>query len=100
MLLLASAAGWVLLEAGLGLALLLGILWWLGQRNFGPRAGAQRVLRLTAQDAVHIVELEGRRLLLSTGSSGPARLICELDAVRPDASSSGAESPGGDPSDV
>lgn len=81
MTLLASGAAWVLLEAGIGLSLLLGVLWWFGAQRGGGRSGAQRVVRLTAQDSVHVVELEGRRLLVGTGASGPPRLICELDPV-------------------
>lgn len=81
--LLASTPALVLLQVGIGLAVILGGLMFLTRRLHGPRAGAGKVIRLTAQDAVHLVEVDGRRLLVGTGVGGPPRLICELADLEP-----------------
>ena len=81
MMLLAASPALVLLEVGLGLSVILGVLWMLGRRlNGASGSGSQRVIRLTAQDSVHVVEVDGKRLLVGTGAGGPPRLLCELEA--------------------
>ena len=68
-----------LVQVGGTLALLAGVLWFLGRRLHGPRtASSSTVVRLTASDFVHVVEISGRRLLIGTGAGGAPRLLCEL----------------------
>lgn len=62
------------------LATLLG-LGWLTRRLRGP-AGARRSVVLTAQHALHVVELDGERLLIGTGPSGAPRLLARLPELR------------------
>ena len=78
-----SGGATLLIEVALGLGLLSAALWWLGRRVNGVGGGpanASRSIRLNATDSLHVIELEGRRLLVGTGSGAPPRLICELDA--------------------
>ena len=66
----------LMIVAGLLLAGL-GIVGWLGRRL--PRAASGRhVVRLTSEHQVHIVELEGERLVIGTGPAGAPRLLCRL----------------------
>lgn len=44
----------------------------------GTRAGPQTVVGLTPAHALHVVEVDGRRLLVGTGPGGPPRLLMEL----------------------
>ncbi len=93
--LLGSSPALVLLEVGLGLGALLAFLWWMTGRLHGPRReGSSKVIRLTAQDSVHVVSIDGRRLLVGTGSGGPPRLLCELGDA-PLESTPGERSDGG-----
>jgi hypothetical protein len=72
----------LILEVGLVLLALVGLLAVLAKRAkraFGG-AGSHRV-GLTAHHAVHVVELEGRRLVVGTGPTGAPRLLCELEAA-------------------
>jgi hypothetical protein len=78
-----SGGASLLIEVALGLGLLSAALWWLGRRVNGPsghRAAPAQSIRLNATDSLHVIEVEGRRLLVGTGSGAPPRLICELDA--------------------
>ncbi len=77
----------LLIEVGFGLALLSTVLWWIGRRMHGPRGSqsAPRAIRLTATDSLHVIELEGKRLLVGTGAGASPRLICELEGMAGDA---------------
>jgi len=51
----------------------------LGRRLGSRRASATRaVFAVTGQHRLHVVEVDGRRLLVGTGPSGPPSLVCEL----------------------
>ncbi len=69
----------LLVEVGL-VALLLVVLAALARR-LGTRGhnDAVKVVRLTAQHGVHLVELEGRRLVIGTGPTTSPTLLCELE---------------------
>ena len=60
----------------LGAVALLG-LWAQGQRRMGSRVPRQTV-SLGAGQALHVVELEGRRLVIGTGPGAAPRLLTEL----------------------
>lgn len=45
-------------------------------RRTGSRS--ERPIALTSQHRLHVVEVEGRRLLVGTGPSGPPQLLVEL----------------------
>lgn len=60
---------------GLGLVLALLVLARLTRRT---GRGAQKVVFLGAGHRLHVVELEGRRLLIGAGPSGPPMLLTEL----------------------
>jgi hypothetical protein len=63
-----------LVQVGLALLVLIGVAVWMRARL--ERRGADtRVVRLTPEHAVHVVELEGRTLLLGTGPSGAPSLL-------------------------
>jgi len=81
---------------GLVLCAILGLLV-LANRRARARAegpGATAV-RLTAQHSVHVVEVEGKRLLVGVGPSGAPSLLCELDArsARPEVEAPDASAP-------
>lgn len=78
---LALGAGWALVKVGLVLAVILGALT-LANRRVRARAGedGRSCVRLTAQHSVHVVEVEGRRLLVGVGPTGAPHLLCDLDA--------------------
>jgi hypothetical protein len=57
-------------------ALLLGLSW-LSKRA-RSLAGARTSVSLTGQHAVHVIELDGERLLIGTGPSGAPRLLSRL----------------------
>lgn len=59
-------------------ALLLGLTW-LSKRT-RSLAGARTSVSLTGQHAVHVIELDGERLLIGTGPSGAPRLLTRLPA--------------------
>ena len=65
---------------GLGLLLALLVLVRLAR---GPARGAQKTIVLGAGHRLHLVELEGRRLLVGTGPSGPPQLLTELAELPP-----------------
>lgn len=68
---------------GLLLVLLAGLTW-LSRRQGGRAGSSPSSIALTNQHAVHVVELEGRRLLIGTGPSGAPQLITELEAAQAD----------------
>ena len=80
LLAVASGGAVLLIEAALGLALVSTVLWVVGRRLHGPRAStaARQAIRLTATDSLHVIELEGKRLLVGTGTGASPRLICDL----------------------
>lgn len=71
-----------LLSVGALLGALLIGLSWLSKRA-RSLAGARTSVALTGQHAVHVVELDGERLLIGTGPSGAPRLLTRLP-TRPD----------------
>lgn len=77
---LALASGWVAARVGL---VLLALLVGLALLNRRVRAQSKRadngVMRLTQQHALHVVEVEGRRLLVGTGPGGAPSLVAELE---------------------
>lgn len=83
-----------LVAVGGGLLVVLMLLVWLGRGSRGARSErAQTVVGLTPGHALHVVELEGRRLLVGTGPSGPPRLLLELDGRGPTMWSAPGSSP-------
>lgn len=75
-----------LLQALAALALMLALVYWLRrlllsgnlQRRRSERMQLEERLNLDLRNALVVVRVEGRRLLLATGDHGPARLLCEL----------------------
>ncbi len=65
----------VLALVGLGLLLALLVLVRVSR---GARTGPQKIITLGAGHRLHVVEVEGRRLLVGTGPSGPPQLLTEL----------------------
>ncbi len=65
-----------LLVAGGGLLLVLLLVRLLARR--GSTRQFVRDIPLTGQHRVHVIEVEGRRMLIGTGPDGPPQLICEL----------------------
>ena len=75
-----------LVQVGVALLVLLGALAALnlrlkGQGLLGVRAPSRQVVRLSAEHALHVVEIDGRRLLVGTGPGGAPRLVTELEAA-------------------
>ena len=66
-----------LVFALVGLGLLLALLV-LARLTRSTRKGPQKIVHLGAGHRLHVVELEGRRLLVGTGPSGPPQLLTEL----------------------
>jgi hypothetical protein len=60
-----------------GLVLLLALLV-LARLTRGNTRAATKVIALGSGHRLHVVELEGRRLLIGTGPSGPPNLVTEL----------------------
>ena len=60
-----------------GLVLLLALVVLARLTRGGARA-ATKVIALGSGHRLHVVELEGRRLLIGTGPSGPPNLVTEL----------------------
>lgn len=65
----------VFVLVGLGLLLVLLVL---ARLTRGATKGPQKIIALGAGHRLHVVELEGRRLLVGTGPSGPPNLLTEL----------------------
>jgi hypothetical protein len=64
---------------GLGLALGLLVL----ARMRRAAAGPPKLISLGSGHHLHVVEVEGRRLLIGTGPSGPPQLLTELAELPP-----------------
>ncbi len=85
------AAGGSLVAVALVLVATLAGLHWLNGRGvpglpgLGTQGRGSRTIRLGTGHAVHVVEVEGRRLLIGTGPDGAPRLLTELDAAAPEA---------------
>jgi len=47
-------------------------------RLSGASQRASQTIRLSAQHAVHVLEIDGRSLLIGTGPNGPPALLLEL----------------------
>lgn len=75
-----SDAEILLLYTGAVLAVMFVFLALLGRR-LGGRAGraSRTVIGLGGQHRLHVLEIDGRRLLVGTGPSGAPSLLCELD---------------------
>ncbi len=71
-----------LVELGVLLVALLAGAWWL-RRRIEPRqaVGSTRLAQLSAEHALHLVELRGRTLLIATGPAGPPTLLREFEAA-------------------
>jgi hypothetical protein len=85
-MLLAAAGSWTFLQLGLLLAGLLGAAVWLRRRielrGTGPGG---RSIRLTAEHALHVVDVRGRTYVVGTGPAGPPSLLSELGPEPPPA---------------
>ncbi len=78
MALLAASQALVLVELGLVVGLLAGLLTWLGRRARAVDPGVLRTIRLSPQHIVYVVAIEDRRLLLGAGPGAAPGLICDL----------------------
>ena len=91
-MLFASSSAQVLIEIGLVLGVLAGVLGWLGRRAKTADPSVLRTIRLSPQHAVYVVAVEDRRLLLGVGQGSAPTLLCDLGdrikAVRNDATPS------------
>lgn len=94
-----TAAGMVMVELGALLLGLLGIAVLLKRRSpsLGPGA-APRSIRLTAEHALHVVELPGRTLVVGTGPGGPPTLLETREGTRTPSAASETSSQHTDPS--
>lgn len=54
-------------------------LWAQGRRGL-PGGASRRTVPLGGGQALHVVELEGRRLVIGTGPGAAPRLLTELEA--------------------
>ena len=83
-MLLAASGSWTLFQLGLLLAGLLGAALWLRHRievrGTGPGG---RSIRLTAEHALHVVDVRGRTYVIGTGPAGPPSLLSELPPTPP-----------------
>ncbi len=83
--------GIALLQAVIALVLVSGLafvtLRWAKQRGLGLARGkllkVEERVPLDLRNALVVVQVDGRRLLLATSETGPARLIAELEARAP-----------------
>lgn len=69
---------WTLLQLGLLLAGLLGAALWLRRRIELRGVPGGRSIRLTAEHALHLVDVGGRTYVIGTGPAGPPTLLREL----------------------
>ncbi len=77
------------------LATFIGVAW-LTRRLRGGGAGSRRQsVVLTGQHALHVVELDGERLLIGTGPSGSPRLLARMPKLESPAEASGPQGIGG-----
>lgn len=74
----AAAGAWVLIEVGLLLGLVAGLLMWLGKRAKTLDPSVMRTIRLSPQHAVYVVAIEDRRLLIGVGPTSAPELLCDL----------------------
>lgn len=65
---------------GLGLTLMLLLLVRVSRR---VGTGSRKLVHLGSGHRLHVVEVEGRRLLIGTGPSGPPQLLTELAELPP-----------------
>lgn len=65
-----------------GLGLTLGLLL-IARASRRTGAGPQKLIHLGSGHRLHVVEVEGRRLLVGTGPSGPPQLLTELAELPP-----------------
>lgn len=79
------AGSFALVQVGAVLMILVAALAWVGRwiRTTGPRG--TRSIRLTADHAVHVVELGGRSFVVGTGPGAAPCLLTEIpgDAAEP-----------------
>jgi hypothetical protein len=75
---IAASGAWVLVEVGLLLGLVTGLLMWLGKRARTIDPSVMRTIRLSPQHAVYVVAIEDRRLLIGVGPTSSPELICDL----------------------
>ena len=69
----------LLLYTGAVLAVMFILLSWVGRRVGGRANSAVRaVIPVTSQHRLHVVDVDGRRLLVGTGPQGAPSLVCEL----------------------
>ncbi len=81
MALLAIQGAAALAQLGLVLLLGAGAMVWMGRVRRHSAGG--RTIALTPQHAAHVVEVDGRRILLGTGPGGAPTFLCDLDASPP-----------------
>ncbi len=75
----ALVSGTWFLQVGLVIAALVGSS--LALRRLRGRVGPGRpgrMVALTGQHALHVVELDGRRMVIGTGPSGAPQFVCDL----------------------
>lgn len=79
-----SGYGWALLQTLLALIAVSVLAWvvlrWAARRGLGANAGRIRILdrrKLNPQSELHLVEVEGRALLVGTGESSAPALLAE-----------------------
>jgi flagellar biogenesis protein FliO len=77
-MLLAASSALVLVEVGLVLAALAGVLAYLGRRARQADPQVLRTIRLSPQHAVYVVVIEDRRLVLGAGTGAAPTLLCDL----------------------
>jgi hypothetical protein len=79
MSLVAIGSSVVLLEVSAVLLGLLGLLTFLSRRlRGGGGFRGRKIIPLTGQHSLHVVELDGVRMVVGTGPGGPPRFISEL----------------------
>ncbi len=70
---------WTFVQIALALLALLAATLWLRRRVESQALGpGGRSVRLTAEHAVHVVHIEGRRWMIGTGPAGSPTLLAEL----------------------
>lgn len=83
MLASANGAENVLLITGVVLLVIFAALTLVTRKLQNKRGqGASKVINLTPQHQLHIVELAGQNLLIGTGPQGAPRFLCELASSR------------------
>lgn len=78
MVLLALTGASTLTSLGLGLGAVALIGLWANNRQRGMAGVQRQTVGLGGQHALHVVELDGRRLLVGTGPGAAPRLLTEL----------------------